>query len=97
MIGHFVALSVRREMEGKRGDEEVESVRKADTDDRARKGQEFLKRDSLSIGSVSVQTFVFFIDGNDTFIPDLFVSGFADKGPKISPGRRILKLEIGGL
>jgi hypothetical protein len=52
MTGHFVALSVRREMEGYLGDVEVHKVRRVEVLVLARKGQEALKRDreeSLSI------------------------------------------------
>jgi hypothetical protein len=55
MTGHLVALSVRREIEGKRGEAEVHRVRRVEVLVRPRKGQEALKRardDNLSIGTI---------------------------------------------
>lgn len=56
MTGHFVALSVRREIEGKRGDDEVHKVRRVEVFVLPRKGQAALKREreeSLSIVKTS--------------------------------------------
>jgi hypothetical protein len=52
MMGHFVARSVKRERVGKRGEEEVQRVRRVEVFVLPKKGQECLKRereDSLSI------------------------------------------------
>ena len=58
ITGHFVALSVRRDIDGYLGEVEVQRVRKVDCLVLPRKGQEFLKRDreeSLSICRVRVK------------------------------------------
>jgi hypothetical protein len=55
MTGHFVAFSVRTEMDGKREDVEVHKVRRVDVFVLLRKGQDALKRvseESLSIGEM---------------------------------------------
>jgi hypothetical protein len=58
MTGHLVALSVRTEMEGKRGEALVQRVRRVEVWVRPRKGQEALKRvrdESLSMVKVKVE------------------------------------------
>lgn len=46
-MGHLVALSVRQEREGNWGEDEVDNMRKVDACVLPKKGQIFLKRESV--------------------------------------------------